>query len=247
MGIGLFLFILGTIFGSFFNVVGIRMPLGKSILSPRSHCPSCERTLQPMELIPIVSYMFLRGRCRCGARISFIYPFVEWMAGMLFFISYVRFGFTGELVVAIVLISLLCIIFVSDMRYMLIPDKILLFFTPLLLLLRILFPLQPWWDMLLGALLGFSLLLLIAIVSRGGMGGGDIKLFSVVGIVVGWKGVLLSFVISTIVGAIVGGGALLLGKVERKEPIPFGPFIMFGTLIAYFFGSSLVEWYVYTL
>jgi leader peptidase (prepilin peptidase)/N-methyltransferase len=170
------------------------------------------------------------------------------MTGLLFVVSFVVFGWTWETVVSMLLMSLLAIIFVSDLRYMLIPDKVLLFFLPLFLLLRVtVAPLEPIWDTFVGAVLGFMLLLAIAVVSRGGMGGGDIKLFAVLGLVLGWQDVLLAFFFSCFYGAIIGGIGLLIGKVERRKPIPFGPFIVLGTITAYFIGSSLVEWYISTL
>ncbi len=177
--------------------------------------------------------------------ISPLYPFVEGMTGLLFVASFLVFGWTGETIVSIILISMLAIIFVSDIRYMLIPDKVLLFFAPIFLALRLLWmPLDPWWDALVGAGVGFGLLLLIAVVSRGGMGGGDIKLFAVLGLVLGWQDTLLAFFFSCLYGAMIGGIGLLLGKVERGKPIPFGPFIVLGSITAYFFGGILVEWYI---
>lgn len=135
------------------------------------------------------------------------------------------------------------IIFVSDVTYMVIPDKVLLFFTGLFLLERIFIPLEPWWDSIAGAAVGFFILLLIAVVSKGGMGGGDIKLFALLGIVVGIKIVLLSFFIATLYGALFGVIGLITGKLKRKNPIPFGPFIAAGTLTAYFYGDLILRNY----
>ncbi|NEU29779.1 prepilin peptidase [bacterium LRH843] len=243
--ITLYFFLLGITLGSFYNVVGMRIPVGESIVRPRSHCTTCNRDLGVIDLIPVFSYLFLRGKCRgCKTRISPLYPFVECMTGLLFVFSFLHFGWSGETIVSMTMMSLFAIIFVSDLRYMLIPDKVLLFFLPLFLILRFIFPLNPWWDMFVGAVVGFCLLLFVAIVSRGGMGGGDIKLFGVLGIVLGWKGILLTFFLSSLFGALVGGIGLLTGKVERGKPIPFGPFIVMGAITAYFFGESLVEWYI---
>ncbi|WP_419956427.1 prepilin peptidase [Neobacillus niacini] len=145
---------------------------------------------------------------------------------------------------ALTLISMFMIIIVSDINYMLIPDKILFWFAGIFLLERIIWPLTPWWDSLLGAGTGFILLLIIALVSKGGMGGGDIKLYALIGFVLGFKLVLLSFFLSTLFGAVIGGVALLLKIVKRKQPIPFGPFIAAGTLTAYYWGSDLINLYL---
>lgn len=127
---------------------------------------------------------------------------------------------------------------------MIIPDKVLLFFAPIFLIFRFtIAPLEPWWNPLLGAALGFSLLILIAVVSKGGMGGGDIKLFAVIGIVVGWKGVLVAFFLATLIGAVIGIIGLATRKMERGKPIPFGPYIVIGTLISYFFETEILHLY----
>lgn len=237
--------IYGCIFGSFFNVVGLRVPLKKSIIKPRSACPTCGHQLTALELIPVVSYIFQGGKCRgCQSRISPIYPIFELLTGVMFVTALLVIGWSGELLVALSLISMFMIIIVSDIHYMLIPDKILIWFAGIFLLERIFWPLSPWWDSILGALTGFILLLLIAIVSKGGMGGGDVKLYALLGLVLGFKLVLLSFFLSTLYGAVIGGLALLLKFVKRRQPIPFGPFIAAGTLTAYYWGTEIIDFYL---
>ncbi|MDQ0256508.1 prepilin signal peptidase PulO-like enzyme (type II secretory pathway) [Evansella vedderi] len=135
------------------------------------------------------------------------------------------------------------IIFVSDMAYMLIPDKVLLYFGVFFVITRLFIPLDPWWDAYLGAAIGFTLPLLIAIVSKGGMGGGDIKLFAVLGFVLGWQGILLAFLFSSFYGAFLGLIGMIFGKVKRGQPMAFGPYIVLGALTAYFFGEKIVNWY----
>ncbi|WP_419881812.1 prepilin peptidase [Peribacillus sp. B-H-3] len=238
-------FILGAILGSFYNVVGLSVPVKRPFANRRSACPICGRTLTPIELVPVLSYVIQGGRCRgCKSRISPLYPIVEFLTGLLFAASPLLLGWTYEVFVAWTLISLLMIIFVSDIRYMLIPDKILLFFAVVFLFIRIFIPLHPWWDPLLGAVCGFGLLLFIAVISRGGMGGGDIKLFALLGFILGLKLVLLAFIFSTFYGAVIGIAGLMTGVVKRKNPIPFGPFIVFGTLTAYFYGDAILDWYL---
>jgi leader peptidase (prepilin peptidase) / N-methyltransferase len=239
------LVIIGAIFGSFFNVVGIRVPMKESIVAPRSACPKCKHTLTPLELIPVLSFLIQRGKCRqCQTRISPLYPIMELLTGALFVVVPFILGWNAEIWVGWTLVSLFIIITVSDIKYMLIPDKILLFFAGIFLVERILIPLSPWWDSLLGAAIGFTLLLIISIVSKGGMGGGDIKLYALLGFVLGTKLVLMSLFISTLLGALIGIIGIGLGFFERKKPIPFGPFIAVGTLIAYFFGNTIFNAYL---
>lgn len=240
-----FVSIYGFILGSFYNVVALRIPAGESIVKPRSHCPKCGHTLGPLELIPVLSYIIQKGKCRsCKATISPLYSLYELATGLLFVAAPLILGWTPEVIVAWTLISLCVIVFISDSVYMTIPDKVLLFFLPLFIIERIFIPLTPWWDSILGAVVGFLLLLLIAVISKGGMGGGDIKLYGVLGIALGLKSVLLSFFLAALLGGIYGVVALLLGKAKRGEPIPFGPFIVIGTLIAYFYGDVIFTWYL---
>ena len=236
--------IFGLVLGSFYNVVGLRVPKGESIVNPPSHCTSCGKRLTAFELIPVLSYLIQRGKCKgCGVKVSPIYCFTEIVTALLFALCYVKFGFTAELAVALLFVSLLVIINVSDIAYMLIPNKILLFFLPLLVITRIVSPLEPWWDSLLGAVIGFSILLLIAVVSKGGMGGGDIKLFLLIGLVLGTIHTLLTLFLASVVGMIVGGIVLKVRGQGRKTPVPFGPSIAVGALLAYFYGDQLIEWY----
>ncbi|MDQ0219381.1 prepilin peptidase [Peribacillus cavernae] len=237
-------FILGAVLGSFYNVVGLRVPENVSIVRPRSHCPACKRTLGTLDLVPILSYLFLHGKCRgCGTKISVVYPAVELVTGLLFIFALYRFGLTGELAIALLFISLLVIIFVSDISHMIIPDKVLLFFLPFLILGRIVVPLEPWWDMFSGAFSGFALLFLIAIISKGGMGFGDVKLFFVIGLVLGFKLTLLAFFIATLIGAFYGIAGIAAGRFKKRQPIPFGPFIAVGALVSYFYGGIILNWY----
>ncbi|MEH7106633.1 prepilin peptidase [Bacillus sp. JJ1764] len=239
------LILYGAVLGSFFNVVGLRVPLKQSIVKPRSACPTCGHQLKPYELIPVISYLLQNGKCRgCQSRISPIYPIMELLTGILFAVAPFLVGWSGELLVALTLISLFMIIIVSDIHYMIIPDKILLWFAGFFLFERFMWPLTPWWDSLLGAITGFVLLLLIMLVSKGGMGFGDVKLYALIGFVLGFKLVLLSFFLSTLFGALLGGLAQLFRIVKKRQPIPFGPFIATGTLTAYFWGPEIITIYI---
>ena len=237
-------FIYGLIFGSFFNVVGLRVPKNESIVTPPSHCTICDRRLTFKDLVPVFSFVFLKGKCRgCGTKIHWIYPVMELTTGVLFAFAYWKIGFSLELIVAILFISMLVIITVSDLAYMLIPDKVLLFFGALLIIARVFSPLEPWWDSIIGAVGGFGLLLLIAILSKGGMGGGDIKLFAVIGLVLGIIPTLLTLFLAAFIGAIVGVIHLRRSKQGRKTPVPFGPSIALAAIIVYFYGTQMLDWY----
>ncbi|MFD3447488.1 prepilin peptidase [Microbacteriaceae bacterium 4G12] len=239
-----YIFVVGTVLGSFYNVVGMRVPIGQPIVHSRSACPSCSHTLSAKELIPILSYILQGGKCRsCSRRISPIYPIFELITGVLFVLSFVLIGWQAEVLVAWTFVSLFVIIAVSDISYMLIPNKVLLFFAPLFIVERFVVPLQPWWDSVIGAGVGFGLLRLIVFISKGGMGGGDVKLFALIGFVLGFKLVLVTFLLSSLFGTIFGLLGMITGHVKRGEPMPFGPFIMMGSLTAYFFGESLLQYY----
>lgn len=239
-----FFFLYGITFGSFFNVVGLRVPKKESIVHPPSHCTTCDRRLTAADLVPVFSYVFLKGRCRkCKERISPVYPLMELLTGLLFAAAYGHFGFTLELAVALLFISMLVIITVSDVRYMIIPNRVLLLFGAAIFIMRLFAPLAPWWDGLLGAAVGFGILFIIAVVSNGGMGGGDIKLFFVIGLVLGTVGTLLTLFLASLIGAVAGIIILKKTKQGRKTPVPFGPSIAAAALIVYFYGSAIVGWY----
>ena len=169
---------------------------------------------------------------------------MEAITAVLFTAVFLKFGFTPELAVGLLFVSMLVIITVSDIAYMLIPDKVLLPFAAVLLVLRFVIPLNPWWDSLLGAAVGFSVLLLIAVLSKGGMGGGDIKLFFVIGLVLGTAGTLLTLFFASFIGAIAGIILLRVRKQGRKTPIPFGPSIALSAVLVYLWGEQFIGWYV---
>ncbi|PRO64900.1 prepilin peptidase [Alkalicoccus urumqiensis] len=240
-----YIFAAGLVLGSFYNVVGLRLAAGESIVSPRSACPECGRTLSPAQLIPVLSYVWQRGRCAgCGTRISPLYPAMELVTGMLFFYAYWALGFSAELVTALLFISLLVICTVSDLYKKLILNNVLLFFlVPLLLLRLTTAPLSPWWDALIGSAAGFLLLLFIAWASRGGMGGGDIKLYGVIGLVLGTVPTLLSLFLAALCGLLFAAFGIVKNGWNRKTEVPFGPFIALGALLSYFFAEDLLTGY----
>ena len=168
---------------------------------------------------------------------------MEFVTGGLFALSFYMLGFSVELIVALLFVSLLVIITVSDIAYMIIPNKVLLPFAVVLFGLRLVIPLERWWDSILGAVVGFLILYLIAVVSKGGMGGGDIKLFFVIGLVLGTTNTLVTLFLAALIGSIAGMIILKRSGQGRKTPVAFGPSIALAAIIAYFWGADFVGWY----
>ncbi|MFC4022542.1 prepilin peptidase [Oceanobacillus longus] len=237
-------FLLGLIFGSFYNVVGLRLPQHIPFANDRSMCPHCKNQLAWYENIPLFSFLIQGGKCRhCKQKISYIYPTIELLTGFLFALSYYTLGFQFELITVLLLVSMLMIILVADINYMLIPNKVLLFFLPFFIMMRFVVPLNPWGSAIVGAIIGFGLIFIIILISRGGMGAGDMKLFGVLGIVLGTEKILVAFFLACVIGSVIGMMLILFNVIERKQPVPFGPYIVLAALITYFYGDSLINWY----
>ncbi|MFS1512763.1 prepilin peptidase [Chengkuizengella sp. SCS-71B] len=240
----IYLFILGLVFGSFFNLVGLRVPNKQSIIYSSSHCPHCQHRLGVWDLIPIFSFLFNKGECRyCGVKVSFIYMFGELITGILFVWIYSITGFTGEFIIGLLLVSLSVIITVSDLKYMIIPNKVLIFFLPFTILARFLFLSQSIWYYVIGFFVGGGILMLLAIISRGGMGMGDVKLFAIYGLIIGFEQIFLALFIASVIGSLVGITLILLKKIQKNQPISFGPYLALGTLITYGYGDEIIQWY----
>lgn len=168
----------------------------------------------------------------------------ELLTGILFILAYLKFGWSIEMLIAIILFSFLTILTLTDLHYRRIPNSIVLTGVIIALVLRTFYPLESIWNHLFGAVVGFFALLLIAILSKGGMGGGDIKLYAMIGLFIGWKGVLLSLMLAAFVGSIYGLILILMKQFKSKMTIPFAPSIMVGTVIAYGWGEQMIEGYI---
>ncbi len=228
-------FVLGTIFGSFYNVVGYRIPKGESLLYPSSHCPKCNHKLGPLELIPILSFMFLGGKCKnCKEKISWFYPIFEFSSGVSFALSYVVFGFSLECLLSIVFISMLLIIIISDYQTMTIPDSILIFFTALIIIIKtFMIGINGVGIALLNGVASFIFMLLLKLFGdflfkRESMGGGDIKLLAVFGLVIGFPMSIVSVFLAAIIGLPI---SIILVKKNSSHEIPFGPFLAISAII----------------
>lgn len=240
--ISLFL-LLGLCLGSFYNVVGLRVPLRESIAFPPSHCPNCNHKLAWYELLPVLSYVCLGAKCKvCKQKISPIYPFFELVTGVLFVLAYLQVGLSVELIFSLILISMLVIISVSDIHTQLIPNRILIFFAIILIPFAVVLDETTLVEQGVGLLAAFGINLLVLLLSKGkGMGGGDVKLFMLLGLVLGVKMFLVLFFLSALVGMIFAVPAKLL---KNKNVIPYGPSISIATIITMFYGSEVLNWYL---
>ncbi|HZK25840.1 MAG TPA: prepilin peptidase [Oscillospiraceae bacterium] len=237
-------FIYGLFIGSFLNVCIYRLPAGESIVTPPSHCPNCGRRLGARELLPVVSFLWQRGRCRgCGSAIAWRYTLVELATAILFAVLAWRFGWPDILWQA-AFYAVLVVIFFIDLDHQLIPDQLVLLLLGITVLVLVLERGVPWGTALLGGLVGFGLFLLLAVLSSGGMGGGDIKLAAVLGLWFGWPQLLLVMFLSFLGGGLVGGALLLLKLKNRKDGIAFGPFLVLAAFIVSMWGNQLITWYL---
>jgi leader peptidase (prepilin peptidase)/N-methyltransferase len=238
--------VLGLLIGSFLNVCIYRIPKKESIAFPPSHCTSCNTQLKPWDLIPVFSYLVYRGKCRyCKEKISIQYPIIELTNGLIYLFLYQRFGLTIETGMYAILASILIVIAVIDFFTQEIPDELnILGLIAGIIFLILNFSLGNLINSGLGLLLGGGLFLLIAVVSGGAMGGGDIKLMGVLGFWFGWKLTLILSFMSFIIGAIASMLLIAVKIKKMKDYIPFGPFIAIAALIIIFFGSDLLSWYL---
>ena len=228
-------FIMGTVFGSFYNVVGYRVPKGESIMYPPSHCTKCNHKLGPLELLPILSYIFLGGKCKnCKDKISCFYPIFEFMTGLLFALSYVVFGLTLDCLLSIVFISMLLIIIISDYQTMIIPDSVLIFFGITILVIKYFIVGYPSiLYCLLDGVIAFMFMFLIKklgdfLFKKESMGGGDIKLLGVFGIMFGYIMAMFSVFLASVIGLPI---SLILIRKKDSHEIPFGPFLAVAAII----------------
>jgi leader peptidase (prepilin peptidase) / N-methyltransferase len=235
----------GLCLGSFLNVVVARVPAGRSLLRPGSACPGCSALLKWYDNIPVLSFLALRGRCRaCGMPISWRYPIVEMVTAIVLVLAYVVLGATANFVVAVVLLPALIAITGIDLEHQLIPDAITLPGILAGLLLNLATGRISWIDSTVGILVGGGVFLVIILGSRGGMGGGDLKLGAMLGAFLGWKALLFALFVAIVSGGVVGAVLLAAGLRSRKDPIPFGPFLAAGGAMALFWGERVFDWWM---
>jgi leader peptidase (prepilin peptidase)/N-methyltransferase len=258
----LFVFILGLVIGSFLNVVIFRLETEDKIVNSRSKCLSCGHQLSWKDLFPVFSFIFLRGKCRyCGRKISWQYPLVEIATGVLFVLLFSNIFYNYDFTFLnifnylslIFIFSALVVVFVFDLRHYIIPDEVI---YPAILVSSILvglnslavsgvFEFSYFIDHFSSALLAGGFFLFLVLLTKGkGMGGGDIKLGFLMGLVLGFPNILLALFIAFISGAIIGLLLMAMGKKKMKSMVPFGPFLIFGFLVSYFYGAEIIDWYL---
>lgn len=250
--------LLGLVMGCFLNVCIYRIPEKQSIINPPSHCTSCGTRLKPLDLVPVFSYLFLRGRCRyCGKKVSARYPIVEGLTAAVFVLLYYRLSLSVEFIAAAFLSVLLIGIFFIDLDYKVIPNGFIL--TGLaggtaLFICNIFREVsfygdRAWYNPVLGMVTGAGALILVSFVglliyrTDEAMGMGDIKLLAVVGLFLGWRLTIAGIFLAIIFAAVFSLALILMKKHNRKSRIAFGPFIAMGTILAMTYGWNIIDFY----
>ena len=241
----IYMFVIGTIMGSFFNVIGHRLSKNESAIKPRSHCEFCGHILAWYELIPIISFLIQGGKCRkCRAKLSWWYPLIEIITGLFFVGCYLYYGFTYDLLLALIISSVLIITCISDFNYLVILDEVLVVSS--LAALVVIFLKEGFNGLiisLLSGLLMFFFMLMVKIVGdkafkRESLGGGDIKLSLFIGLVLGYKLSFINLVLASFLALPVAFSYLV--KLKDRE-VPFGPFLIISTFIIYIFSTQILE------
>ena len=243
-----FVTLLGLIIGSFLNVCIYRLPRRLSPVRPRSSCTSCGHMLAWYENVPVVSYAALRGRCRgCGAPISLMYPIVEAITGAMFLSGYLLYGPSLLLVVRLIFGCAMIVLFVIDLQHRILPNVITLPGIVAGFLCSV-FVGPGWLSSLVGIVAGGGSLWAVAEIyyrvrHEEGLGMGDVKMLAMIGAFLGWRLVLLTLVLGSLSGTIVGLGILLLKRESMKYALPFGTFLALGAIVAAVAGDPIIHWY----
>ena len=264
--------VFGLIIGSFLNVCIHRVPRGESIVSPGSHCPRCGKAVRPYDNVPVLAYLWLRGRCRdCGERISPQYPAVELLTGMVFFGCVSKWGLAPPTFVNTLFLSMVIVLGIIDYHHRLLPNVITLpgwiiglalapfqklefYDEPLTrLLTSMLLPDRtgtalPWVAAAVGSVLGGGLLLTVALAyekirHKQGLGMGDVKMMAMVGAFLGWRLVLLTIFAGSVLGSVIGLFIVLFRGGNLQTKLSFGTFLALGAIISVFFGIRILVWY----
>lgn len=243
------LFLVGLVIGSFLNVCILRIPHGQSVIRPGSHCPQCKTSIRWFDNVPLLSFVWLRARCRwCGGKISWRYPLVECLNGVGYLGIVCKFGWNRSALVYALFLSLLLLVTMIDLDHLVVPDVVSLpglvigFFTAAFIL-----PLG-WTGSLLGIVLGGGILWVLAVISpylfgKDGMGGGDIKFLAMIGAFLGWQHVCMTLFLASCAGAMLGIGLMAFRYMERGQYLPFAPFLAAGALASLFFYQELFGMY----
>ena len=245
-------FIFGLVWGSFLNVVVWRFDDFKTIAKGRSKCPYCGYTLEWYDLIPLISYGILRGKCRkCEHKLSAMYPVIELITGVAIFLIYLNFGFVWQSLLLLIVVSVLMVTFGYDAIHMQISGLLMWIgiITVLIWRLATLSHLSAWAGLIpvvgWGAAIGIALPLVLVVISRGQwMGDGDILLGALIGVLAGYPNIFVAYFIAFVSGSIYGLTLVMLKGKSLKEAVPFGPFLVLGALTALFYGGPIINWYM---
>jgi len=241
------IFILGAIIGSFLNVCIYRIPINKKIITGRSKCTSCNREIRWFDLIPIISFFILKGKCRdCRSGINFRYAIVETLTGLIFALIVSILGITWQSVIYLILSSLLIVGSVIDLDYKIIPNRIPLIIFAIAIVSSLTGIHISIIDLVIGLAVGFGFLFLLSlgsiiILKKDGMGGGDIKLMGAVGALIGWELVLLALMLSAYIAIIFLIPLITLKLLKANDSIPYGPFLSLGSLVAILYGNNILK------
>lgn len=248
MGILIYVFVIGLIIGSFLNVCIYRIPKEESISYPPSHCGACGSRLSPLDLVPLLSYIFLKGRCRyCGEKISMQYPVIELANGIIFAALYVMYGLTVTFAANCFFVSLLLVIAVIDYKTQDIYFNTIVtgIIGGVIFLVYCLLYNLPVMDKVIGAGVGYGVIALIILISKGGMGWGDAEIALLCGLFAGMKLTVLTLFLSFIIGAAAAVILVLTKGKKRTDAIPFGPYIAIASVISLLIGNEVITWYFY--
>jgi leader peptidase (prepilin peptidase)/N-methyltransferase len=242
--------IFGALIGSFLNVCISRLPKGESIITPGSHCPHCGHPINFYDNIPLISYLLLGGKCRhCKRSISAQYPLVEGVTAVSSLLLFLKYGVSFSYLFYFAFVAALITVTVIDLYHQIIPDVISIPGIVVGLLGALIIPHITFLHSLMGVLLGGGSLFLVATVyqwlfKREGMGGGDVKLLAMIGAFLGWDGVILTILLSSLVGSMTGVIIMVAKGKDLKYAIPFGPFLSLGAVIALFCKGGILSWYL---
>ncbi len=243
---GICIFITGLIVGSFLNVCIYRIPRGNFFAEKNSFCPDCFNKIQWYDLIPVISYMVLKGRCRyCKEKISIRYPIVEALNAGLWALSYIVFGMNYMALISAVFLSVLVVITFIDIDIMEIPNPMIVaMIVPAVAVFVLSFfnmGYEKWWEHLIGMVSVSGLLLIITLITRGGIGAGDIRLIAVAGLYLGWRRILLASFFGILLAAFIATVLVLAYGKNKKAAIPLAPSLAFGIAVAALFGTIIIE------
>lgn len=245
----IFFFILGASWGSFLNVVIDRLPQGRSLIRPQSSCSFCHRKLAPRDMVPVLSFLWLRGRCRyCGTPITWRVFWVELVTGTVFALACWYYGLSAGLGVFLFVFSLFLVIFVIDLEYQLVLNKVVYPASAVAIILAVFMPgLELVPDIksaAIGGGLALGVFLVIVFASRGGMGWGDVKLAALIGLLTGFPYVLVAIFLAVFTGGIAAAVLLLTRSKGRRDAVPFGPFLSAAALVTVIWGPQMLNWYL---